>query len=130
MRGSGIFAAALIIAGTSTGAWANHSVPVDASMAPTHQGMEMAAAGNQAVTEAFEHANDSMMKGMMAPLSGDPDRDFASRMIPHHQGAIEMAKIELQYGTDPQLKKMAEEIIAAQEKEIAQLQEWLAQNPQ
>jgi uncharacterized protein (DUF305 family) len=47
-------------------------------------------------------------------------------MIPHHQGAIEMAKAELGNGKDPQLRQLAEEIIAAQEKEILFLKEWLA----
>jgi uncharacterized protein (DUF305 family) len=75
-------------------------------------------------------ANEAMMKAMMSPLSGDADRDFVLQMIPHHQGAIDMARIELQYGTDPQLRKMAEGIIAAQEKEIGELKEWLAGHPQ
>lgn len=57
--------------------------------------------------------------------TGDSDRDFAMQMVPHHQEAIEMAQAELQGGIDPQLRKMAEKIIAAQQKEIAELQEWL-----
>jgi uncharacterized protein (DUF305 family) len=49
-------------------------------------------------------------------------------MIPHHQGAIDMARIVLQYGKDAEIKKLAEEIIAAQEKEIAWMQDWLVKN--
>jgi uncharacterized protein (DUF305 family) len=78
---------------------------------------------------AMEHANQAMMDSMMGhPLSGDPDRDFAMMMIPHHEGAIAMAQVELQYGKDPLLRKMAEEIIKAQEAEIETLRKWQAEH--
>jgi uncharacterized protein (DUF305 family) len=51
-------------------------------------------------------------------------------MIPHHAGAIDMAKVEIAFGKDPELKKLAEAIIKAQETEIAQMQEWLKKNGQ
>jgi Uncharacterized protein conserved in bacteria len=51
-------------------------------------------------------------------LAGKPDADFALMMIPHHQGAIEMAKVELQFGTDPKLRRLAQEIIVTQQSEI------------
>lgn len=54
-----------------------------------------------------------------APMSGDPDRDFANMMIPHHQGAIDMAKVEMLYGKDPVLRRLAQEIIVTQGSEIA-----------
>ena len=59
---------------------------------------------------------DSGMKG--APMTGDPDHDFAAMMIPHHQGAVDMAKVELLYGKDPVLRRLAQEIIVTQEQEI------------
>jgi uncharacterized protein (DUF305 family) len=72
-------------------------------------------------SKAFKSADDRMMQGMMAPRTGNADQDFVASMIPHHQGAIDMAKVELQYGKDPMLRKLAEGIVAAQEKEIAEL---------
>ena len=59
----------------------------------------------------------------------NPDRAFALGMIPHHQGAVQMAQIELKYGTDPKMRQLAQAIIQAQEPEIKQMQNWLSQNP-
>ncbi|PDT01865.1 DUF305 domain-containing protein [Rhizobium chutanense] len=82
-------------------------------------------AGHDASSQAFKMANDKMHKNMMMKYSGDADKDFVRSMIPHHQGAIDMAKIELQYGKDPDLRKLAETIIKAQESEIAEMNAWL-----
>ena len=54
----------------------------------------------------------------MQPASGDPDRDFAAMMIPHHQGAVDAAKAVLLYGKDPQVKRLAQEILTEQALEI------------
>jgi uncharacterized protein (DUF305 family) len=70
-----------------------------------------------------------MHEKMGMPMSGDPDMDFANMMIPHHRGAIDMARIELESGKDPQLRKMAQKIIDDQEREITTFKEWLAQRP-
>ena len=70
------------------------------------------------------------MGGKMSSMqmSGDPDVDFASMMRIHHQGAIDMANVELSSGKNPQMKKMARAIIAAQNKEIAQFDAFLSKH--
>jgi uncharacterized protein (DUF305 family) len=79
-------------------------------------------------TKAYMEGMDRMMKDMMVPYTGDADVDFVRGMIPHHQGAIEMAKVVLEHGKNPEIRKLAEEIVKAQEGEIAWMQEWLAKN--
>jgi uncharacterized protein (DUF305 family) len=78
--------------------------------------------------KAFAATMKTMMDGMHVKPTGKPDTDFALIMIPHHQGAIDMARVELQYGTDPELRQLATDIVAAQEKEIAQMKAWLEKN--
>ncbi len=86
------------------------------------------AAGETASTKAFKAANEKMHGGMSIPFSGNADVDFVKGMIPHHQGAVEMAKIVLEHGKDPALKKLARDVIKAQDKEIAFMQSWLVKN--
>jgi uncharacterized protein (DUF305 family) len=90
----------------------------------------MGTEGGDPATTAFRTATAEMHRGMNVELTGDPDGDFARAMIPHHQGAIDMAKIALEYGKDPDIRKLAQNVIDAQEKEIAMLREWLTQHPQ
>lgn len=78
------------------------------------------------MTVEYMKAMDDMHKPMMdGVMSQDPDVAFVKGMIPHHQGAIDMAKIELKYGKDPEIKALAEEVIKAQEKEIEFMKQWL-----
>lgn len=77
----------------------------------------------------FMGAMRDMMKGMHKAMpTGDTDRDFVSMMLPHHQAAVDMAKTELQYGSDPSLKILATDIVAAQDKEIAMMKDWQARH--
>jgi len=72
-------------------------------------------------------AMDKMMAGMSIMPTGDADADFAAMMIPHHQGAIDMALAELRYGKNEQLRRIAQEIIVDQQQEIAAMRLALGQ---
>ena len=78
---------------------------------------------------AFAASIQTMMKNMAVKPTGRPDRDFVDMMLPHHVGAVAMAKVELEYGKDPMLLKLAADIVKAQESEIAEMQAWKAQHP-
>ena len=86
------------------------------------------AAAESGSTAAYKKAMDAMMQSMKMSYTGDSDTDFVKGMIPHHQGAIDMASVELEFGKDPEVVKLATEIIKAQESEIAVMNEWLAKN--
>lgn len=80
--------------------------------------------------KAIRDANSKMHSAMVGlPPSGNADHDFIASMIPHHQGAIDMATVELQYGKDDETRRLAERIIATQQQEIAEMNTWLAMHP-
>ena len=94
-------------------------------------GMPMAPPGADASpsTKAFKAADEKMMKAMNRPMMGNADQDFVAGMLPHHGGAVDMARVEIQYGKDPEMLRLARGIVAAQEKEIAQMKAWQTKHP-
>ena len=79
----------------------------------------------KALAEGMDKMNSAMMPGMMIE---DPDIAFVCSMIPHHQGAIDMANVVLQYGKDPWVKELAQKVIGAQTQEIADMKKWLGEH--
>ena len=117
-------AAVTLAAGVLVGTSIGQEQPAGHGM----MGMHGSAAGGNAgpANAAFQAAMDEMMKGMMAPFTGDVDVDFARGMIAHHEGAIAMAEVELEHGKDTGLRSLAERIITTQDAEITLLKGWLA----
>lgn len=97
------------------------SVVPSVSMSPEHMQKDTGASND--MKQSMMTNIDSMQKMQM---SGDTDKDFAMMMKMHHQQGVEMAQMELAHGKSPAMKAMARQIIAAQKKEIAQLEQWLA----
>lgn len=118
--GVGIIAIILVISGTGYACdWNRHGKKDVHDMKPMDHHQDMSKG-------VFNEPMAKMHKNMMAVKpTGNVDADFVKGMIPHHQGAIDMAKIELEKGKDPAIRKMAEDIIKAQEKEIAVMQQWI-----
>ena len=109
--------------------------PVMQAMMPMMQNMMSGAPGMSDATSvasgssaAYAAAMTKMHGDMSMAYTGDADVDYAKGMIPHHEGAIAMSNVVLQYGKSPEMKKFAEDVIKAQTAEIATLREWLAKN--
>jgi uncharacterized protein (DUF305 family) len=109
-----------VLAVAVSAAWAQH---------PGHGAAPAGTTKKAAVsTKEFVAANDRMHRDMNIKFSGDADVDFVRGMIPHHQGAIDMAKVVLAHGKDGAIRKLAEDVIKAQEAEIAMMKDWLTKN--
>jgi hypothetical protein len=121
--------AAGLLAGTFTGM----AVVAAQDMAPVRdsamQGSDVSKAIRDEAPFLSENAKamDKMMTGMAVHPTGDVDADFAAMMIPHHQGAMDMALAELRYGTNEQLRRIAQEIVVDQQQEIAAMRLALGQ---
>lgn len=130
-----LFATAILALGIAAGTPAFAAEVVDLPAVCTadnpHAGMAMG--GEMGMSMAADGAHADLMDGMDAMnrdmMAGGTARDldvaFVCSMIPHHRGAIDMAKAELAHGDDPWAKALAETIIGAQEKEIAEMLKWL-----
>ncbi len=106
------------------------TTPAFAQQRHQHHGQQAAPAVSEtASTREYRAASDRMHRDMSIAYTGNADRDFAAGMIPHHQGAIDMARIQLRHGTDPEMRQLAETVIRTQEAEIAMLRAFLARTP-
>jgi uncharacterized protein (DUF305 family) len=104
----------LALAQGAHGGHSGHSTPAQTAQTPSAPS-----------TQGYRQANETMHRNMDITFSGDSDVDFVRGMIPHHQGAIDMAKVALQHTKDEQIRKWATEVIREQEREIAEMQTWL-----
>lgn len=115
------FAAPMIAAALLAGC---QQTPENAEQAGAR--VDAAATGAKTAAQAaYDRVNQRMHEGM-AQIDVNPDTAFMRGMIAHHQGAIEMSEVALEYGEDPKVREMAQRIIAAQKGEIAEMEAWLA----
>lgn len=102
------------------------ALPASAQSTEMGHAMMQAPDGASEAIRLYVDAMNRMSMAMGAEFTGNADIDFIAGMIPHHQGAVDAARVVLEHGTDPDVRAFAEQVIAAQEAEIAWMQAWLA----
>lgn len=102
------------------------ALPAAAQQKTDHSNHATHTAENAPWAAPYDAVNAAMHEGMAIAYSANPDLDFARAMLAHHQGAVDMAKIQLQFGTDPEMRALAQAIIAAQGPEIEQMRAFIA----
>ena len=125
--------AALVLLAGAAAATAQEGGLPEACLSP-HAGHDAGTPMEEMAMAPMDEAHQALMAGMdkmhadmdVGMKAEDIDVAFVCGMIPHHQGAIDMAKAELTYGDDPWAREMAQKVIDAQEAEIAAMKEWLA----
>lgn len=122
-----LLAAALLTAGLAGTARAQ-GLHDHGSMSGQGRGSMKPDPKDDASTKDFKAADMAMMKDMAVAYTGNPDVDFRTHMIPHHKGAVAMARVALKHAKDPSTKAMAQKIIDDQEKEIGEMEAWLKQH--
>jgi uncharacterized protein (DUF305 family) len=116
MLGRLTLAAVLVVASAS---WAHDGMHHEASANRTDTGLAASSSGEAAYLAENDAAMTKMMNDMTVKPTGDVDRDFVAMMVPHHQGAVDMARAVLRHGRNEQIRRIAQEIIVDQLQEIA-----------
>ena len=122
---AGIGLGSALLLGAHGGATAQQRQDGDPHAAMPMAGHNHEAAAKDPAGEAYMAAMSKMHQAMPTEPTGDPDVDFVRGMLPHHQGAVDMAEVELRHGKDPELRRLAQDVVDAQKKEIGLMHEWM-----